>query len=208
VLSVLCGLACASPPAMAQYAISAAMPDGAPAGQHHDPAYKGPAPHELGGPFTLVDHEGREVSPETWKGRYLLMFFGFVGCRESCPTGLTNMQGALELMGKEGERIQPLFVDIDMIRPDQSALAEFVANFHPRLVGLTGSRKQIFAVCRDFRVRRDFQHNYFSKKETGARINHSTYFFLVAPDGRTLTYFYHNLPPERMVAELRRHMQP
>jgi cytochrome oxidase Cu insertion factor (SCO1/SenC/PrrC family) len=165
-----------------------------------------PPPHTLGGPFELMDHTGRTVTNASYPGKWLLINFGFTGCRESCPTGLVNMAAALDRLGIDADRIQPLFIDFSMEEPDLKGLAQFVENFHPRLVGLTGTRAQTFAAVRQFKVRREYAMTNYSSKETGPRINHTTYFYLVDPQGVTRAYFYHDLAPEEMAGTMRRHL--
>lgn len=165
-----------------------------------------PAPQSLGGPFELMDHTGRPVTQASYPGQWLLINFGFTGCREACPTGLVNMTAALDQLGPHADRIQPLFIDFSMEEPDVQGLAQFVENFHPRLIGLTGTRKQTFDVVRAFKVRREYAMTNYSRKETGPRINHTTYFYLVDPQGVTRAYFYHDLAPEEMAATMRRHV--
>jgi protein SCO1/2 len=166
-----------------------------------------PPPETLGRPFELVDHHGRTVTNESYRGKWLLIFFGFTGCREACPTGLVNMGAALDALGKEAERVQPLFVDVSMEEPDPTGLAQFVSNFHPGLVGLTGTRAQTFATVRDFKIRREYAMANYSSKETGPRINHTTYFYLVDPEGVTRAFFDHDLAPERMALMVGLHMK-
>ena len=102
--------------------------------------------------------------------------------------------------------MQPLFVDLDFAEPDIEGLAQFVGNFDKRIVGLTGSRAQIYDILRDFRIRRQMRHVLTGTKETGPRIDHSTYFFMVDPEGRTRSYFHHSISPAEMAAHMRRHM--
>ncbi len=166
-----------------------------------------PAPHTLGRPFELIDHNGRTVTNASYSGKWLLVFFGFTGCRESCPTGLVNMAAAMDALGPDTDEVQPLFVDVSMEKPDIAGLAQFVSNFHPKLVGLTGTRAQTFAVVRDFKVRREYAMTNYSAKETGPRLNHTSYFYLVDPEGVTRAYFYHNLSPERMALTMRLHLK-
>lgn len=167
------------------------------------PGYKAPEPHTLGGAFELVDHSGKTVTQAAWPGKTMVLFFGYAGCRESCPTALDNLTRALELMGQDAAKVQPLFVDIDMQGPDLKALAQFVSNFHPSIVGLTGSRKQVFHMLRLYKVRREYGHGGMSKRETGPRIDHTTYVFVVGSNGVAKRYFYHNLPPEQMAQHIR-----
>ena len=170
--------------------------------------YKAPPPPEtLGRPFELMDHHGQTVTNASYAGKWLLIFFGFTGCREACPTGLVTMASALEVLGEDADRVQPLFVDVSMEEPDISGLAQFVSNFHPKLVGLTGTRAQTFATVRDFKIRREYAMANYSKKETGPRINHTTYLYLVDPDGVTRAYFDHTVAPERMALTMRLHMK-
>ncbi len=168
--------------------------------------YKAPEPHTLGGAFELVDHTGRSVTQASWPGKTSVLYFGFAGCCESCPIALDSLSRALELMGADAEKIQPLFVDIDMEGPDLKALSQFVSNFDPRIVGLTGSHKQIFHMLRLYKVRREYGHGGMGKKETGPRIDHTTYLFVVGADGVCKSYFYHNLTPEKMAEAIRKSM--
>jgi protein SCO1 len=166
-----------------------------------------PPPETLGRPFELMDHHGQTVTNASYKGKWLLIFFGFAGCREACPTGLVTMGAALDALGEEAGRVQPLFVDVSMEEPDITGLAQFVSNFHPSLVGLTGTRAQTFATVRDFKIRREYAMANYSTKETGPRINHTTYVYLVDPEGVTRAYFDHTLEPERMALTMRLHMK-
>ncbi len=170
------------------------------------PAYAAPEPSTLGGSFEMTDHTGKLVTDKSYQGKYLLIYFGFIGCREACPVGLEHMLHTLDALGTDQERIQPLFVDFSMEKPDLKGLAQFVSNFHPRLVGLAGTRKQTWDMLRKFKVRREYGHASYGMKETGPRIDHTTYLYLVGPDGKARAYFYHSLPPEEMAATIRRHL--
>ncbi len=167
-----------------------------------------PRPQTIGRPFELMDHTGKTVTNASYPGKWLVLFFGFAGCREACPTGLDNLSAAMDALGSDADQIQPLFVDVSMEKPDIAGLAQFVSNFHPKLVGLTGTRAQTFAVVRDFKVRRSYAMMNYSSKETGPRLNHTTYFFLVDPEGVTRAYFYHNIAPEEMAETISSHLKP
>lgn len=167
-----------------------------------------PRPQTIGRPFELMDHNGKTVTNASYPGKWLVLFFGFAGCREACPTGLDNLSAAMDALGSDADQIQPLFVDVSMEKPDIAGLAQFVSNFHPKLVGLTGTRAQTFAVVRDFKVRRSYAMMNYSSKETGPRLNHTTYFFLVDPEGVTRAYFYHNIAPEEMAETISSHLKP
>ena len=166
--------------------------------------YEPPRPESLGGAFELVDHNGRTVTDETFRGQWMLMLFGFAGCREACPVGLDKIGVVLDGLGEAGRRIQPLFVDLDFAATDRLTMSQFVSNFHPRLLGLTGTRAQKHDILRKFQVRRESKHAVSGKKETGHRIDHSSYIYLVDPVGQTRTYFHHALAPADMTAIVRR----
>jgi protein SCO1 len=171
-----------------------------------DHAYVPPEPETLGGSWDLVDHDGRLVTDRTYRGKWMLVFFGFAACREACPGALMTMSQALDQLGADADEVQPLFIDFTMEEPDLRGLAQFVGNFHPRLVGLTGDRRQTFEVVRKFKVRREFAMANYSSKETGNRINHTTYFYVIDPDGVTRGYFSDRLTAEEAAAEIRHHM--
>lgn len=156
---------------------------------------RGAAP---GGPFSLIDHAGAAVSERTYRGKYLVMVFGYTSCPDVCPTTLAAVAAAMELLGAEAEAVQPLFVTVDPERDTPEVLADYVAAFHPRMVGLTGSAEQIRQAARAYRV-------YYSKVETGDDaypVDHSAYVYVVGPDGATLTYLKHDASPEAMAAAI------
>ncbi len=170
-------------------------------------AYKAPDPKTLGGAFELVDQTGKTVTERSYGGRTLLLYFGYAGCREACPIALDSLGRALDQLGADADKVQPLFVDIDMAGPDLKGLTQFIGNFDSRLIGLTGSRKQMYHMLRIFKVRREYGHPGNGKKETGPRIDHTTYVFIVGPDGITRNYFYHTLTPERMAQLIRNELR-
>ncbi len=163
-------------------------------------------PESYGGPFELTDHNGRAVTDKTFHGKWTLYFFGYTGCREACPLGLENITRSLELIGPESEKIQPLFIDVGMEAPDRKGLAQFVSNFHPNILGLSGTRAQTFEIVRLYKIRREYMGTNYSKKEFGPRIDHTTYIFLVDPSGKTRGYYHHALAPDQMAAFIRKHM--
>lgn len=164
------------------------------------------SPETYGGPFELTDHNGRTVTDKTLHGKWALLFFGYTGCREACPLGLEHITRSLELLGPDAEKIQPLFIDVGMEPPDRKGLAQFVSNFHPSILGLTGTRAQTFEIVRHYKIRREYMATNYSKKEFGPRIDHTTYIFLVDPSGKTRGYYHHALSPEQMADFIRKHL--
>lgn len=140
----------------------------------------------VGGPFSLVDQTGRRVTEADFKGRFMLVFFGYSFCPDVCPTELQVMTHALETMGTSGERITPVFITIDPARDTPPVLKSYVENFSPRLVGLTGTDAEIAQVAKAFRV-------YYRKAGDTASpdylMDHSSIIYLMGPDGRFVKHF-------------------
>jgi len=163
-------------------------------------------PQMLGGAFEMTDHNGRAVTDRTFHGKWALFFFGYTGCREACPLGLEHITQTLERLGPDGEKIQPVFVDVGMEAPDLKGLKQFLSHFHPRFLGLAGTRAQTFDIVRAYKIRREYMATNYSKKEVGPRIDHTTYIFLVDAEGKTRGYFHHAMPPDEMAAFIKKHI--
>ena len=147
-----------------------------------------PFPFEVGGPFRLTDHNGREVSDEDFRGSYLLVFFGYANCERICPVGLSRMVEAIDLLGEDAARIQPLLITVDPARDTVEALAAHVPKVHPRLIGLTGTPTQLAAAAKAYRVETEQVGTSWKGEPVFA---HGSYIYLMGPDGRFATL----LPP-------------
>jgi protein SCO1/2 len=163
-----------------------------------------PAGVAIGGPFSLTDETGRAVTAETYRGRHMLIFFGFTYCPDVCPTELAKVAATLDLLGRDAERLVPLFVSIDPARDTPEALAQYTDLFHPAIVGLTGTEEQIAAAARAFRV-------YYNKVRTGPEpdaytMDHSAFVYLMGPDGAFRQFFSPQATPEQMAASIRAHL--
>ncbi len=143
----------------------------------------------VGGPFALVDETGRRVTDASFAGQWRLMYFGFTYCPDVCPMDAAKLGEAMRAFEaanpKAAGRVQPLFVTVDPERDTPEALAEFTANFHPRLLGLTGSRAEVDAALRTFRI--------FAARVEGATpgsyiYDHTAIFYLFDPDGRPVQF--------------------
>lgn len=154
----------------------------------------------LGGPFTLTDQTGREVTERDFAGRFMLIYFGFTYCPDVCPTELGVMASALDLLGADADRITPALITIDPERDTPAQLADYVSRFHPRLIGLTGTPQQIAQAARAYRV-------YYAKvrppNASDYLMDHSSFTYLVGPDGRVRQLFRPETPPESMAAAIR-----
>ena len=160
----------------------------------------------IGGPFSLTDQTGRPVTDADYRGRHMLIYFGFTFCPDVCPTELQVMASALDQLGRQADQVQPLFITVDPERDTPSQLAGYVSQFHPRMAGLTGTPEQIAAVARAYRV-------YYSKvpnKENDGyyTMDHSSFVYLMSPDGRFLEAFAHGTTPDKMAQGIRAHIKP
>ena len=160
----------------------------------------------IGGPFTLVDGDGRTVTDADFRGRTLVVYFGFSFCPDVCPTTLAIMARAIDLLGADGEAVVPVFITVDPARDTPAVVGAYVANFHPRMVGLTGSAEQVEAAAKAYKV-------YYAKAETEAAagsdeylMDHSSIIFLIGPDGRYLDHFTGGTGAEQLAAGLRAHL--
>lgn len=167
-----------------------------------------PLAKHFGGSFTLQSHEGKSVSDTDFRGRFMLIYFGYTHCPDICPTGLARLTQALEQIGPSAQNIQPLFITVDPARDTAAHLAGYRESFHPQLIMLTGSEKQIAAVTKAYRVHR---RKYLWNKDAGADSNdygvdHGSLVYLMGPDGAFRTFLPHGTPADKMAATLKRYV--
>lgn len=136
---------------------------------------------KIGGPFELVDTHGKVVRDSDYRGRYLLVFFGYTHCPDVCPTTMLNLSAALEELGPAADKIQPVFITVDPLRDTYEVLADYLTNFDKRFIGLTGSRQQIEAVERSYGVYANAAA--VESKSNDYLVDHSAYTYLMGPDG-------------------------
>ena len=131
----------------------------------------------VGGPFQLIDTRNHRVTERDFRGRYLLVYFGYTGCPDVCPTTLTSVVQALRLLGNRAAAVQPVFITVDPRHDTPSVLRRYVAAFSPQLRGLTGTPAQLHAVERAYHV---------TVEVTATGIDHSAVLYLMAPNGNFL----------------------
>jgi len=151
-------------------------------------------------PLTFINHRGEKTSDRDFRGSHTLVFFGYSHCPDVCPGNLATMKQALDQLGPDAARIQPLFVSFDAARDTPERLAEYVSHFHPDLIGLTGTNEEIEAATRAYGVFHDLSGG---EGAGGLETQHSSNTYLIGPDGEARAIFGHATPPEEMVARLR-----
>ena len=163
---------------------------------------KPPAPMTPAGKFALTNHRGESVTDETYRGKYMLVYFGFTGCSEACPLSLNSMASALnELEGSDGDRIQPLFISLDPRNDTVDHLAKYVRLFHPRLQGLTGTAAEVR------RAARGYSAYYYAGEVNGTYlVNHTGYIYLIDSEGRHIAHFEPGEDARKISAVLKQHI--
>ena len=173
----------------------------------------------IGGPFELVNTQGETVTQADFRGRYMLVYFGFTYCPDVCPSSLMDMSRALDRLAEDApakaERVVPIFITVDPARDDVQAMRDYVANFHPRLVGLTGSQQQVKAAADAFRVyyEKVSPQEYFGSEaaasgtEADYLMAHSSYMLLMGPDGGYITNFKYEAGPAEIAQGLKEHVE-
>ena len=203
----------------------------------------------IGGDFTLTNTQGETVSARDLRGRYLLVFFGYTHCPDVCPTTLNAMTRALDVVGESrpevARRVTPVFITIDPARDDVARMRDYVANFHPRTVGLTGSPEAIAEAAAAYHVAyskvdpEEMKSSRESEGEAGGHaghgggnarasgmsgdradmdhadmdhgaylMRHSSYVFLMGPEGRHLSHVNAAAGAPRIAAMIRQHVTP
>lgn len=159
-------------------------------------------PSAIGGPFRLVDQDGRRVTEADFRGRPFLVFFGFTHCPDICPTALFEMSEVLRRLGPDAEKTAVLFVSVDPERDTPEKLKEYLSSFHPRIVGLTGSPQEIADVEKAYRV--------YAKKVPleggGYTMDHSAIVYLMDKDGRFVAPFNLKRTADEAAADLRKRL--
>ncbi len=135
----------------------------------------------IGGPFALTRDDGQPVTDQSFRGKYLLIYFGYTACRDVCPTTLASVAAALDTLGAKADGVQPLFITVDPHRDTAAVIHPYVAAFSPRIVGLTGAPAALQQVAREYRVK-VARH----PDPGGDLIDHTSVLYLVGPDGRYL----------------------
>ncbi|MEA1834935.1 SCO family protein [Methylobacterium durans] len=156
----------------------------------------------VGGHFALIDQDGRTRTDAEFRGRLRLVYFGFTSCPDVCPTDLQEIARALNLLGAAGEAIQPVFITLDPERDTSALLAEYVPNFHSRLIGLTGSPEAVREAAEAYKV----FYERVARPDGGYTIDHSAFVYLMDPAGSYLGFFPPGTSAERMLTIIRPHL--
>jgi protein SCO1/2 len=159
-------------------------------------------PSAVGGPFQLVDQNGKSITDKDLKGHPTLIFFGFTHCPDICPTTLFEVSEIMRELGKDADRVRALFVTVDPERDTPEKLKDYLSSFDPHLTGVTGDMASIAAMGKAYRV-------YFKKVPLdggGYTMDHTALVYLMDKEGRFVAPFNMKRRPEEAAADLRRYL--
>jgi protein SCO1/2 len=154
----------------------------------------------VGGPFELIDQTGHRRTDADFRGKLVVLYFGYTYCPDVCPTELQSISLALDKLGAAADAVQPLFISVDPERDTPARLADFVSSFHPRLIGLTGSLAEIRKTAIAYRT-------FFAKNSAATpgdySVDHTGFIYLVGKDGRYLGFLPPGLAPDAIADAIR-----
>ena len=156
----------------------------------------------IGGPFRLIDQDGRVVTEQDLKGRPSLVFFGYTHCPDVCPTTLFDISEIMRALGPDADRTRAVFIAVDPERDTQEVLKDYLSSFDPHVSGLTGDLPAITAVAKEYRA-------YFKKVALdggGYTMDHTAITYLMDKEGRFVSPFSLKRTPDVSAADLRSHL--
>ena len=154
----------------------------------------------IGAHFSLVTLDGRRVTEKSFPGKWLLIYFGYTFCPDVCPTQLSEVGEALHRLGPLASRLQPIFVTVDPARDSAKEMTAYLEAFDPRIVGLRGDPDEIEAAAKQYRV-------YYRARALGDgsyAIDHSSFLYVLNPQGRFVEILAGNLPGHDLADALRK----
>ena len=151
--------------------------------------------------FTLTNHNGKPVNETTYRGDWALVFFGFTSCPDICPTTLAELANVMDGLGAEASKVTPLFITVDPDRDRFELMAEYVSAFHPSIIGLTGSSKQIAEVVESFKAY--FERVPQDSASGGYSMAHTSAVYLISPDGYFVRTYQFGTPLTEIVKDLK-----
>jgi len=154
----------------------------------------------IGGPFALIGTDGKRVTDRDFRGKLMLVFFGYTHCPDVCPTELQNMAEVLDALGTDANRVVPVFISVDAKRDTPKVLSDYLRSFSPRITGLTGSPDEVASAAKAYRV-------YF-REVNGIpgdySVDHSAFVYLMDGEGNYLSHFMFNTPAATMANVIRK----
>jgi protein SCO1 len=165
---------------------------------HHAPPATAAAQLQIGGHFELSTPDGRAVTEATFRGKWLLVYFGYTFCPDVCPATLMSIAQGLKKLGPRADKVQPIFITVDPERDTPELIGQYVKDFDERFVGLSGSPQQIAAAARNF-------HVYYAVRKLGNNeyvVDHSSFIYVIDPNGTFVRLLSADLPGHEVADQL------
>lgn len=159
----------------------------------------GTGPGGIGGPFALQDGNGRTVTDRDFRGKWMLVYFGYTHCPDACPTALQDMANALDQLGTARDKVAIVFITVDPERDTPAVMKDYVSSFEAPITALSGSPEAIRQAARAYKV-------YYARhpeQDGGYSMDHSSIIYVMDPEGRLAANFTHESAPEQIAARLR-----
>ena len=154
----------------------------------------------IGGDFELIDQDNKAFTQENLKGKYSLVYFGYTHCPDVCPTELQDMTTALEKLGGLAKKVRPIMISVDPERDTPAALKEYMGNFYPGFIGLTGTAEQVKKASDAYRA---YYRKSDEKSSADYTMDHSSIVYFMDPEGRYLRHFAYGVAPDKMAAGIK-----
>jgi len=154
---------------------------------------------QVGGPFTLLDQNGKKRTLAEFKGKVVLIYFGYMFCPDICPTDLSNLAGLLKRLGKDSEQVQVIFITLDPARDTQQFIGKYVEHFDKRILGLRGTEQQTKQVATQYKT----FYEKVSLNDKQYVIDHTAFTYIMNRAGKYLAFFPPGTSPERMEVMVR-----
>lgn len=164
-----------------------------------------PVPTRFDAKFSLVDHNGKQVTQDDYHGHWLLVFFGYTNCPDVCPTTMVDISLILRRLGEDARHVQALFITVDPERDDVNTIANFVDAFGDKIVGLTGSTSAVRDAADSFRAH--FRKDEEDRGPDAYLMEHQATIYLLDRRGELKTVFNPGFSPDRVVDILRQFIQ-
>ena len=154
---------------------------------------------QVGGPFTLLDQNGKKRTLAEFKGKVVLIYFGYMFCPDICPTDLSNLAGLLKRLGKDSDQVQAIFITLDPVRDTPELIGKYVQHFDKRILGLRGTEQQTKQVATQYKT----FYEKVSLKGNQYVIDHTAFTYIMNRAGKYLAFFPPGTSPERMEVMVR-----
>jgi protein SCO1/2 len=158
---------------------------------------------QIGGSFALTNQRGENVTDQDFKGKLMLVFFGFTNCPDVCPTDLMIISKVMQALGDDGEKVAPIFITVDSQTDTVERMADYLVSFHPSIQGLTGTEEQLKQAQEAYKI---YAKKIEMESMMGNMFNHSAYTYLMNREGKYLTHFAHDSKPEKILEEIKKYL--